>query len=185
MAQHCGSCGRLRDHVRDYGCRNSYPSASSDKRGESSKNSNSSVGYSHNSTNGLSYVEKSILQDMKNVQAIKPPNAIIDGIDLNKVSGWHVPSDIEIAKGVNPHFKIVSGDSEQCIIAKTKFNQSISDAFNVGSTTSGLGVVAEVIRIKKELNDSQTAIKQNCNKAFGSVSGSNVIISASDFHKYL
>jgi hypothetical protein len=70
MAQHCGSCGGLRDHVRDYGCRSSYPSASSDRRGESSKNSNSgsSMGNSHNQTNGLSYVEKSIFTTMTTAQ---------------------------------------------------------------------------------------------------------------------
>lgn len=187
MAQHCGSCGGLRDHVRGIGCRSSYPSASSDRRGESSRNTSSSVSYSHNSTIGLglSYIENSIIQDMKNIQAIKPPNTVVDGISLNDVSGWHIPTDIEIAKGINPHFKIVPGDSEQCIMAKTKFNQSITGAFNAGESTSGLGLVAEVVRIKKELEDSQTAIKQNCTKKFSNVFGSNVIITASDFHKYL
>lgn len=36
-------------------------------------------------------------------------------IDNNKLKRWYNSTDLEIAKGMNPHYKIFSGDSENIV----------------------------------------------------------------------
>jgi hypothetical protein len=102
-------------------------------------------------------------------------------INLNSVSGWYVPKPAEIARGVNPHFKIMSGDSEQCIAAKQLFNSSVSNALGASQASGGLGLVSEVVRIKEDLNRAKTEIRQNCKSKFDGT----FQINPGDFDKYL
>lgn len=182
MSDRCHKCGA---NTKNIGChayssgRSSYPSGS-DRGGSRSSGSASGSsgfgGFSGYSDNGL-IEQKSVV--------IQQPNAVIavlgNEINLNSVGGWYNPTDYEIAKGMNPHFKIVSGDNEQCIAAKKLFNQSINDALNSSSAVGALGLVAEVARIKADLERSKTEIRRNCKSKFDG----SFRINPKDFDKYL
>lgn len=147
MSLNCKSCGGMRNHSPNFSnkCGKSNtinkPSPTSNRRGET-KSSNSS----------------SSLSSSK----FAPPKVVIDNIDLSKVGGWYIPTYSEIAKGMNPHFKSVNGDTNACIMAKNMFNQAINNSFNVGNTTYGIGLVAEVVRIKKEMATSIQSMQKVC-----------------------
>jgi len=122
----------------------SKPNPTSERRGESKSSSSSSSSSSFSSSK------------------FAPPKVVIDNIDLSKVGGWYVPTDAEIAKGMNPNFKVVEGDSHACVMAKNMFNQAINNAFKIGESTYGIGLVAEVARIKQEMTTSIQKISSVC-----------------------
>ncbi len=178
----CHECGSNTSNIgcHAYSSRSSYPSGYDRGSGRSSSSLSSgsagSAGFSGYSDKGL-LTQKSVV--------IKQPDAIVaamgENINLNSISGWHVPTDFEIARGMNPHFKIVSGDSQQCIAAKNLFNSSINDALGSSPAVGGVGFVAEVMRIKSDLERSKTELRQNCKSKFDG----SFMISPADFDKYL
>ena len=189
MAQNCKSCGNLRDHTPDFGTRcgrsNNYPNSSRTHESSKSSSSSSSVAY-RNSHIEAKEATSSLQSQLLAVPIIKKPQAIVNGVNLNDVSGWHVPTDLEIAKGVNPHFKMMPNDSDACRVAKNMFNNAINGALNGNNAVGAVGLVAEVVRIKKELNDSMAKIQKECTSKFESAArGSNIFISSADYHKYM
>lgn len=183
MNDRCHECGANTKNIgcHAYSSRSSYPSGS-DHGGGRSSGSSSRSGFSGN--NGFSGYSDNNLIEQKSV-IIKQPDAVIavlgNEINLNSVGGWYNPTDYEIAKGMNPHFKVVSGDSEMCIAGKMLFNQSINDALNSSSVVGAVGLVAEVMRIKTDLERSKTQIRQNCKSKFNG----SFRIDPKDFDKYL
>ena len=194
MSLNCKSCGGMRDHYPDFGSRcgssRSYPSGHDRGGGRtSSSSSSSSRGGLGGTTGGVSSATG--LDLLHTSPSISPPKTTVDGIDMSQVGGWHVPSDLEIAKGMNPHFKMLPGDSKACRLAKSRFNQAINDAFNLGSIpgTGGLGMAAEAFRVKKDLERATKETQKQCIQKIQATKtwelGTTVLISPVDFHKYM
>jgi len=182
MSDKCYKCGSNTKNIgcHSYSGRSSYPSGS-DRGGSRSSGTSSGSG----SLGGSSYrssdtVSNELKVNFDHVTPISPPNVEINGVVLG-TNGWYNPTDLEIAKGVNPHYKILPSDSQKCIYAKQLFNTSISNAYNIGETTSVIGLVGEIVRIKADMKRSLESIKRNCGQNFDG----SFTIQSKDFDKFL
>ena len=150
---------------------------------ESKSSSGSSKDYT---PNYISEEIKSVLTNINTSPIIAKPKISLEGINMETIEGWYVPTYKEIVNGMNPHFKILTGDTHKCIIAKTKYNQAISDAFNLGNDSgSSLGLIAESVRVKKELDNSFAKLREDCSKKLDKPFGDSNFISSRDFDKYI
>ena len=90
MAQNCKSCGNLRDHTPDFGNRcgssSNYPSSSRNHESARSGSSSSSGSYK-NARIESKEAMNSLQTQLTATPLIKPPNATLNDVNLNDVTG--------------------------------------------------------------------------------------------------
>jgi hypothetical protein len=89
-----------------------------------------------------------------------PPNCFINGVNMSSQRGWTIPTDREIAGGANPHYKILPGDNEKCVIAKNIMNSQLNDVFM--THTNRYDQIGQAIMFNTTIESHMINVHNNC-----------------------
>lgn len=128
--------------------RSSYPTAHHNSKGGST-----------HSGGGSSSIASS---DSKSSVVIPQPDIIFEGVNFKDISGWAIPTDREIAMGINPHFKYTAEDTYECKKAKLQFNLAVDYMLNSSTEPLDFGHFCEIFALKKKFEESMSHIIRHC-----------------------